>query len=189
MTILEAKVILMEEVILVDRQDNPIGVAEKMAAHLEGKLHRAFSIFLFNQGEMLLQQRSLGKYHSGGLWTNACCGHPRPGEDLEQSAKRRLREEMGIECLLKKQFSFIYEAKLDGGLIEHEFDHVFFGSFAKDPILNPEEASSFRWIDMAALDEEIKSYPERFTVWFKMLFEKVRLLAAHPHLSPLQFYS
>ncbi|MBX7065945.1 MAG: isopentenyl-diphosphate Delta-isomerase [Parachlamydiales bacterium] len=173
----------MEEVILVDREDNQIGTGEKMAVHLEGKLHRAFSVFIFNrEGKMLLQQRAFSKYHSGGLWTNTCCSHPRPGEKVETAAHRRLMEEMGIACSLEKVFDFIYEAKLDHGLTEHEFDHVFFGYFDGDPILNPEEASAFRWIDREALAAEIESHPEQFTVWFK----KVVSLAVPPHQRPLQ---
>ena len=119
---------MQEQVILVDQQDREIGVAEKLEAHRKGKLHRAFSVFLFNaKDEMLLQQRAAEKYHSGGLWTNTCCSHPRPGEPTEAAARRRLREEMGISCNLNKAFDFIYRAEFDNGLIEHELDHVFIG--------------------------------------------------------------
>lgn len=163
----------MEEVVLVDREDNPIGVGEKLAVHLEGKLHRAFSVFLFNSsGQMLLQQRAFGKYHSEGLWTNACCSHPRPGEDILHAAKRRLFEEMGIRCDLEKVSDFVYEAKLDRGLIEHEFDHVLFGIFEGEPIINPAEVRSFRWIDIETLVEEIEKHPERYTFWFKVFLER-----------------
>lgn len=134
----------MKDIILVDKDDNEIGKGEKMAVHLAGQLHRAFSIFIFNsQGEMMLQRRASTKYHSPGLWTNACCSHPRPGESLEQAAKRRLKEEMGFECDLQKVFSFIYKAKVED-LTEHEFDHVFIGKFDQEPVLNKEEADGWK---------------------------------------------
>lgn len=168
--------ILVEEVVLVDQNDHPIGVEEKLSAHRAGKLHRALSIFLFNSsGQMLLQKRAVEKYHSGGLWTNACCSHPRPGEPVLEAAKRRLFEEMGIVCELEKKFDFIYEAKLDQGLSEHEFDHVFFGFFDGEPTLNREEASDCRWVDMDTLLQELEAQPERFTVWFQKILEKIKL--------------
>jgi isopentenyl-diphosphate delta-isomerase len=167
--------ILVEEVVLVDQNDQPVGVEEKLIAHRTGKLHRAISVFLFNsKGQMLLQKRDEKKYHSGGLWTNACCSHPRPGEQVIEAAKRRLFEEMGIECKLEKKFDFIYEAKLDQGLTEHEFDHVFFGHFDGKPKLNLEEASDYRWVDMDALFEECDAHPERFTVWFQKILNGLK---------------
>lgn len=167
---------MKDEIVLVDEMDNPIGVAEKLAAHLEGKLHRAISVFLFNsKGEMLLQKRALGKYHSGGLWTNTCCSHPRPNEGVWEAANRRLYEEMGIHAELKKVFDFTYRAELDRGIIEHEFDHVFVGTFDGNPQLNLEEASDFRWIDMEHLQEEIKATPEQFTFWFKEIMHSEKL--------------
>lgn len=167
--------ILVEEVVLVDQNDEPVGVGEKLSVHLEGKLHRAFSVFIFNsQGQMLLQRRGVRKYHSGGLWTNTCCSHPRPGEAVLDAAQRRLFEEMGIACELEKVFDFIYEAKLDQDLIEHEFDHVFFGHFDGEPKLNLEEASDYKWVDMETLMQEVESHPERFTVWFQKILEKLK---------------
>lgn len=163
----------MEEVILVDLEDREIGTSEKLQAHIEGKLHRAISVFLFNsKKEMLLQQRAFEKYHSGGLWTNTCCSHPRPGESVLNAAERRLKEEMGIQCALTKAFEFTYKAELDQGLTEYEYDHVFFGEFDGAPILNPEEAFSYRWIAMEDLKEEIEKFPHKFTYWFKILMEK-----------------
>ena len=130
----------MPDVILVDSQDNPIGVMEKMMAHQTGKLHRAFSVFVFNDHEeLLLHRRALTKYHSPGLWTNTCCSHPMPGEDVAVAAHRRLQEEMGMACTLVKTFDFVYRAELDNDLIEHEFDHVFFGRTNDIPVINPDE--------------------------------------------------
>ncbi len=163
----------MKDIILVDKEDNEIGGGEKMAVHLEGKLHRAFSVFIFNsQGEMMLQKRASIKYHSPGLWTNACCSHPRPGETLEEAAERRLKEEMGFECDLKKVFSFIYKAKVEN-LIEHEFDHVFFGKFDQEPILNKEEADDWKWIEPRKLVEDIIKNPKEYTCWFKIILTKI----------------
>ena len=129
----------MEIVILVDKTDNPIGEMEKQEAHIKGVLHRAFSIFIFNsKGEVLLQQRAFHKYHSGGLWTNTCCSHPRNGETTIQAANRRLKEEMGMSCALTEEFTFIYKAKLDNDLYEHELDHVLFGTTDLLPQINKE---------------------------------------------------
>ena len=135
-----------EQIILVDDNDNEIGTMEKQEAHLKGKLHRAISVFIFNsKGDLLLQQRAISKYHSGGLWSNACCTHPRKGESTEKAAKRRLVEEMGMRCDLNFRFSFVYRAELTNGLIEHEFDHVYFGESDDEPILNAEEAENFKY--------------------------------------------
>ena len=162
-----------EMLILVDKNDNQIGTEEKIKTHEEGKLHRAFSVFIFNpKGEMLLQKRAKIKYHSGGLWTNACCSHPRVGEILEEAAHRRLREEMGFDCELKKESSFIYNAKLDRGLTEHEFDYVFTGKFGGEVKPNPEEADGFKWIRMEELKKNIEARPENYTEWFKIAFKK-----------------
>jgi isopentenyl-diphosphate Delta-isomerase len=162
-----------EQVILVDEQDCPIGVAEKMQAHRDGLLHRAFSIFVINsKGELLLQKRSRSKYHSGGLWTNTCCSHPRPEETTEVGARRRLQEEMGFSCDLREIFSFAYQANLDNELIEHEFDHVFVGEFNGEPILNPEEAEDWRWSAIEDLRDDMQSHPDRYTFWLKVCFEK-----------------
>ena len=159
----------MEMITLVDRQDREIGSAEKMQAHRQGKLHRAFSIFVFNRkGELLLQKRSPQKYHSRSLWTNTCCSHPRPGEAIGDAAARRLREEMGFGCALRWRFHFIYRAELEEGLIEHEFDHVFVGEYDGPVTPDPEEVSDHRWISLVALQEEVRTAPEQFTVWFKI---------------------
>ena len=163
----------MKDIILVDRNDNEIGSGEKMAVHLEGKLHRAFSIFIFNsQGEMMLQQRASTKYHSPGLWTNTCCSHPRPGEVLEKAAKRRLKEEMGFECELEEVLSFIYKAKVEE-LTEHEFDHVFIGKFNQEPVLNKEEADNWKWIEPKKLAEDVIKNPKQYTCWFKIILTKM----------------
>jgi isopentenyl-diphosphate delta-isomerase len=162
-----------ETVILVDQYDSQIGVEEKLKAHREGKLHRAFSVFIFNdQGEMLLQKRAANKYHSGGLWTNACCSHPRPAETVEQAARRRLREEMGFECVLQKAFHFIYKARLNGDLIEHEFDHVFIGHYNGAVFPDASEVAAYRWIGAQALHHELKQSQENYTAWFKLAFER-----------------
>ena len=130
----------MEEVILVNEQDEQTGTIEKMEAHRKALLHRAFSVFIFNgKGEMLLQQRAMGKYHSPGLWTNACCSHPRPGEEVETAAFRRLKEEMGIETSLKKIFDFIYRTEFDNGLTEYEFDHVYIGTYPGAAMIRTKE--------------------------------------------------
>jgi isopentenyl-diphosphate delta-isomerase len=168
-----------EIVILVDPHDRQIGVEEKMKAHREGKLHRAFSVFVFNEkGEMLLQKRAPQKYHSGGLWTNACCSHPRPGEAIEQAAARRLQEEMGFVCELKKAFHFIYKAELDGGLIEHEFDHVFVGNYDGKVCPNIDEVADYRWLNVQTIKHELEHFQERYTVWFKIAFEQTEFRKA-----------
>ncbi len=163
-----------ELVILVDENDKEIGTGEKMKTHKEGKLHRAFSIFIFNsKGEMLLQKRAKSKYHSGGLWSNACCSHPRPGEELEQAAHRRLKEEMGFDCDLQKAFHFVYKTNLDNDLTEHEFDHVFIGEYDEEVEINPNEAEDFKWVIIASLKEDVEKNPENYTVWFKIALREV----------------
>lgn len=162
-----------ERIILVDKNDNEIGNGEKMEVHRQGKLHRCFSIFVFNsKGQLLLQQRAKSKYHSGGLWTNTCCSHPRVGDELKEAAHRRLREEMGFDCELIEIFTFIYKAKLDHGLCEHEYDHVMIGKFDGEPIPNPEEADGWKWIGLDELKKDIMAYPENYTYWFKVALEK-----------------
>lgn len=161
-----------ETVILVDTNDREIGQQEKIAAHREGNLHRAFSVFIFrhrsNTIELLLQKRHPHKYHCGGLWTNTCCGHPRPDEDVRQGAERRLNEELGLKIPLTRVGAFVYTASFDNGLIENEYDHVFIG-FSKDEMLfvNPTEISEIRWVHLKSLQAEYEEYPERFTPWFK----------------------
>ena len=161
-----------ENVILVDEKDNQVGLMPKLEAHQKGLLHRAFSVFIFNSDyELLLQKRASSKYHSGGLWTNTCCSHPRDGEDTIDAANRRLYEEMGIKTSLRKVFDFIYKAELDNNLTENEFDHVFYGVYNNDPVINIEEADDFKWIDMETLRNDIDNNPDQFTVWFKIAFD------------------
>ncbi|MEM1545600.1 MAG: isopentenyl-diphosphate Delta-isomerase [Candidatus Methanomethylicia archaeon] len=163
-----------EEVVLVDEDDNEIGVEEKIKAHKEGKLHRAFSIFIFNsRGEMLLQKRARNKYHSGGLWSNACCSHPKPGESLEQAVHRRLKEEMGFDCDLKRVFYFIYKADLNNEFTEYELDHVFIGKYDGEINPNRNEVEDWKWISINDLKEDIKQNPNKYTVWFKIVLDKV----------------
>ena len=159
----------LEEVILVNDQDVAIGSMEKMEAHRQGVLHRAFSVFIFNRhGELMLQQRAAHKYHSGSLWTNTCCSHPRDGESTEEAAHRRLIEEMGFDCPLKWRFHFTYKALLDQDLTEHELDHVFTGVYEGPTDLNPEEVMDLRFISPAQLQKELEEAPETFTEWFKI---------------------
>ena len=163
-----------DQVILVDLHDNPIGVAGKLAAHQSGMLHRALSVFVFDSaGRLLLQQRAGMKYHSGGLWSNTCCSHSRPGEGTASAARRRLHEEMGIDCALTKMFSFIYRTDFPNGLIEHEYDHVFFGRYDGAPLLNPEEADDARWVEMGELADDIKARPDAYSYWLNACFERV----------------
>jgi isopentenyl-diphosphate delta-isomerase len=165
----------MEQVVLVDQNDNKTGVMEKLQAHLEGRLHRAISVFIFNsKGELLLQQRAAGKYHSANLWTNTCCSHPRPGERVHDAAERRLYEEMGLKCDLKAIFSFVYKAHLDNNITEYEFDHVFTGITDDIPLPDPAEAASWKYMNMDTLDAAIKAAPEKYTEWFKICLDDWR---------------
>lgn len=164
----------MERVVLVDEKDNPLGTMEKMEAHEKGVLHRAFSVFIFNNnGEMLLQQRAFSKYHSGGLWTNTCCSHPREGETTIEAAHRRLQEEMGFDCKIEKVFDFIYKKKLDKGLIEHELDHVFIGEFDGEVCFNKEEVNAYVYVPVQVVLEEVDQQPEKYTEWFKICLDEV----------------
>ncbi len=166
---------MKEVVILVDQHDNEIGTEEKIEAHRKGLLHRAFSIFIFNKNDkMLIHQRAFSKYHSGGLWTNTCCSHPRPHEKTIDAAHRRLQEELGFDCDLEEQFSFIYRVDLvQDGLIEHEFDHVFFGRYEGPMNLNPDEIADIAWVDIEELSIDIKQHPEKYTYWFAVCWERV----------------
>ncbi|MBN8836613.1 MAG: isopentenyl-diphosphate Delta-isomerase [Sphingobacteriia bacterium] len=164
----------MEEVILVDEKDNVVGYMEKMEAHEKAVLHRAFSVFIFNsRGEMLLQQRALKKYHSGGLWTNACCSHPRKDETTLRGAERRLKEEMGIVTPLKKIFDFIYKAEFDNGLSEYEFDHVYVGYSDERPDINLKEVANYTYRSMDFIDQFLNEHPDFYTAWFLLAFPKV----------------
>ncbi len=163
------------KVILVDKADKKIGLEEKIKAHLRGKLHRAFSVFIFNKkGELLIQKRAKSKYHSGGLWANTCCSHPRPGENLKKTAKSRLKEEMGIYPSLKEVFSLVYKAKV-GNLIEYEFDHIFFGRFDGEPKPNKKEVEDWKWISLEELKRDIKENPEKYAAWFKIILKKTKI--------------
>jgi len=165
---------MIEEVILVNTSDEVIGTMPKLEAHLQGKLHRAFSIFIFNASkQLLLQQRALNKYHSPGKWTNTCCSHPKPGEETADATVRRLQEEMGMECKMEPVFSFRYEAEVGDGLIENEYDHVYFGTSDSLPHPNAEEVSAFRYVDMEELKADLIEHPENYTAWLKISFEQV----------------
>jgi isopentenyl-diphosphate delta-isomerase len=159
-----------EQLILVDSVDREVGVGDKLKTHLDGRLHRAFSIFVFDgDGRLLLQQRARTKYHSGGLWSNTACGHPRPGEQTLAAAHRRLREEMGFDCELREAFKFLYRAELDNQLVEHECDHVFIGRYEGDPSPDPSEVEGWRWIDTKELHGEFRCSPQDYTYWLKVM--------------------
>jgi isopentenyl-diphosphate Delta-isomerase len=162
----------MEMVILVDKDDNQIGTMEKMEAHRKGELHRAFSVLVFNsKGEMLLQKRAKSKYHSGGLWTNACCSHPLPGEKMEITVQRRVREEIGIDINPKFSYKFLYKALLDQDLIEHELDHVFIAEYNDRPKLNSAEAEDWEYVSLQSLREDVAKNPAKYTYWFKLILD------------------
>lgn len=172
---------LTDLVVLVDQHDAPLGTRDKLEVHRSGELHRAFSVFVFDeQDRLILQQRALGKYHSGGLWTNTCCSHPRPGEPVEEAAARRLREEMGIHCqVLEHQFTFIYHAEMDNGLVEHELDHVLFARHTGEVRPNAHEAMAWRPATDAELDHELRTAPDRFTAWLRICWPLVKERRAH----------
>lgn len=162
-----------ELVILVDEQDNQLGLMPKLEAHEKALLHRAFSVFIFNsKRELMLQQRAKHKYHSPNLWTNTCCSHQRDGESSLEAGKRRLQEEMGFTVSLKETTSFIYKAPFDNGLTEHELDHVLIGYFNDNPIVNPEEVQDWKWMSLEQIENDILKAPENYTAWFKIIFEK-----------------
>ena len=165
---------MKQQVILVNDQDEAIGTMEKMEAHQKGLLHRAFSVFIFNsKGEMLLQQRALDKYHSAGLWTNTCCSHPQPGEDIIESAQKRLAEEMGFTTPLTKVFDFTYRASFDNGLIEHEFDHVFTGEYDGEVNYNPVEVMNYRYRSTDEIMRSLQTEPQIYTAWFRLAFPRI----------------
>lgn len=166
---------MSEWVVLVKENDEVIGTMEKLQAHQNGLLHRAFSVFLFNnKGEVLLQRRAKTKYHSPNQWTNACCSHPRIDETYAQAATRRLKEELGIETEIIEKFHFIYKADVGQGLWEHELDYVFIGTYEGDFHLNPNEVSEVRYISMEQLEKEINQNPENFTEWFKIILKEYK---------------
>ncbi len=162
-----------DRLILVDEEDREVGTASKLSAHVDGTLHRAFSVFVFDDaGDMLLQRRAAAKYHSAGLWSNTCCGHPSPGELTEAAAHRRLDEEMGFDCPLRSAFRFTYRAELENGLFEHEVDHVLVGRFAGSPVPNPEEVAEWRWAAFDYVSADRLASPARYSVWFKIALEQ-----------------
>lgn len=168
----------MDEIInVVDREGRRTGTITKLLAHETGQLHEAFSIFIFNsKGELLLQRRARTKYHSGGLWTNTCCGHPREGEMVEKAAHRRLFEEMGMRCDMKKVSSFLYRTELLNGLIEHEFDYIFVGRYDDSPLVNPQEVDEYYWVTMSDLLDDIKTNPDSYTYWLKEIMKQPKFL-------------
>lgn len=164
-----------EFVILVDEQNNELGLMEKIEAHRHAVLHRAFSVFIFNsKGDLLIQQRALDKYHSAGLWTNTCCSHPRAGETTAEGARRRLKEEMGIDCALTEKFSFVYKAPFDNGLTEHELDFIYTGIFNGEPYINNEEVHDYKWISMDDLLRHMLVNPNEYTAWFRIILDRYR---------------
>lgn len=168
----------MEEVVLVDTQDRAIGTMEKLEAHEKGLLHRAFSVLIFNsRGELLLQKRGKDKYHSGGLWTNTCCSHPRPSEPVHEASKRRLMEEMGIDLQPEFLYKFIYKTTLDKQLVEHEFDHVFTGTYDGEPVINKNEVEDWKYVDLKTLKSDMAANADNYTHWFKIIIDNIT-----PHL-------
>jgi isopentenyl-diphosphate delta-isomerase len=166
----------MENVLLVDEQDHVIGTMEKIEAHRRGILHRAFSILIFNsKGELLLQKRSKNKYHSGGLWSNACCSHPLPHETMPDATRKRLKHEMGIELQPEFAYKFVYKTMLDKDLLEHEYDHVFTGVFDGSPSVNRDEVEDWKFINIQLLRNDLKQHPEDYTVWFKLIMNHQEL--------------
>lgn len=162
---------MAERVILVDRSDRPLGTAGKLQAHRDGALHRAFSVFVFRpDGALLLQRRAWDKYHSAGLWSNACCSHPRPGEPTAAAARRRLQEEMGVACDTVPAFSFVYRAAVGGGLIEHEYDHVFVATWSGVPRPDPAEVAEWCWASPETVVGALEAGPHHFTPWFRIAF-------------------
>jgi isopentenyl-diphosphate delta-isomerase len=164
-----------DRVILVNENDEPQGTMEKMEAHEKGVLHRAFSVFIFNKkGQLLLQQRSPAKYHGGLLWTNTCCSHPYPGEATRTAANRRLMEEMGFESELEEIFSFIYQAEVENGLTEHEYDHVFAGEYEGKINANALEVMDYRFLDLSAINDWLEKEPQQFTTWFRIALPRIQ---------------
>lgn len=165
---------ILNKLILVDEHDVPLGTAEKMEAHEKALLHRAFSVFIFNQkGEMLLQQRAINKYHSGGLWTNACCSHPYFNQETLVAAEKRLQEEMGFTTALTKAFEFVYKAPFNNGLTEYEYDHVFIGKYDGKILPDKDEVADYCFMSMGEIKNSVQSHPHKYTEWFKIAFTKI----------------
>ncbi len=159
-----------QKVILVDQNDKEIGLEDKLKAHHQGKLHRAISVYIFNsKGQILMQQRAAGKYHSGSLWSNTCCSNCYEGESAESSARRALNDEMGVECNIKEVFCTIYKTEVGGGLTEHEYLHVFFGRYDGKPETNKTEVMDWKWIELDELVHDVESNPQKYTEWLKLL--------------------
>lgn len=162
----------MESVVLVDENDHVLGEMEKLEAHRQGRLHRAFSVFIFNdKKELLIQQRALSKYHSGGLWTNTCCSHPSPGETIIDAAHKRLYEEMGFTCSLIVHGRFIYQCDFENGLKEHELDYILTGNYNDEPAINSSEVMNYKWASIVELKKSILSFPEQYTFWFRHIIK------------------
>ncbi|WP_167597824.1 isopentenyl-diphosphate Delta-isomerase [Leeuwenhoekiella sp. ZYFB001] len=162
-----------ELVILVDENDRQVGLMPKMEAHEKALLHRAFSVFVFNdQNQLMIQRRAAHKYHSPGLWTNTCCSHQREGETNVEAGKRRLMEEMGFTTSLTENISFIYKAPFDNGLTEHEYDYILLGDYNDEPNINPDEVSEWKWMSLEDIEKDMKLHPEQYTEWFKIIFDK-----------------
>ena len=159
--------------ILVDENDRQVGLMPKMEAHEKALLHRAFSVFVFNdQNQLMIQRRAAHKYHSPGLWTNTCCSHQREGETNIEAGKRRLMEEMGFTTSLTENISFIYKAPFDNGLTEHEYDYILLGDYNDEPNINPDEVSEWKWMSLEDIEKDMKVHPEQYTEWFKIIFDK-----------------
>ncbi|HLW33574.1 MAG TPA: isopentenyl-diphosphate Delta-isomerase [Aequorivita sp.] len=162
-----------EQVVLVNEKDEKVGLMPKQEAHEKGVLHRAFSVFIFNdQNELMLQQRAFHKYHTPGLWANTCCSHQRDGESSIEAGKRRLYEEMGFSADLKETTTFIYKAAFDNGLTEHELDHILVGKYSDEPNINPEEVAAWKWMELEEVKNDIQNNPDLYTPWFKIIFDK-----------------
>lgn len=163
------------DIILVDKNDKQTGTGEKIEVHRQGLLHRAFSIFVWNQkGQLMMQQRAKTKYHTPGLWSNTCCSHPKPGEDIIEAAHRRLQQEMGFTCPLNDEFSIIYYSRFSNNLIEHEYDHVIFGYYNHEPVINPSEVHHWKWISVSDLVRDAELNPHYYTVWFRIILERLQ---------------
>jgi len=174
-----------DQVVLVDHHDNPLGSLDKLSAHRQGRLHRAFSVMLRDHhGRFLLQRRALGKYHSGGLWSNTCCSHPRPGEALLAAGRRRLREEMGLDVALQCAFSFVYRTAFEDGLVEYEFDHVLSGHHDGEPRPDPAEAMDWRWESGEVIERQMNDDPGCFTAWFTPVLHHL-LAGSRGHLGEM----
>jgi len=166
---------MKDSVVLVDEHDLEYGSMEKYEAHKKGKLHRAFSIFIINNSrQLLLQKRAFTKYHSAGLWSNTCCSHPRPGEDIHTAAKRRLMEEMGFDCNITEQFSFIYKTSLENQLIEYEFDHILLGKYSEDPLPDPAEVAEWKWLNFDKVSNDLEQNRQKYTYWFPLIWDKIK---------------